>query len=67
MTYFDVNYDASIGDESLRITLRKCLKTIIKRPWVLAMYLPILGWAFIALRSWRRMNKNNAQAKNTQK
>ena len=57
MTYFDVNYDANIGDESLRITLRKCLKTIIKRPWVLAMYLPIVGWAFIALRSWHRMKK----------
>ena len=63
MTYFDVNYDANIGDESLRITLRKCLKTIIKRPWVLAMYLPVLGWAFIALRSWRRM-KNNSKSKN---
>jgi 1-acyl-sn-glycerol-3-phosphate acyltransferase len=55
MTYFDVNYDANIGDESLRITLRKCLKTIIKRPWVLAMYMPILGWVIIALRSWWKM------------
>ena len=55
MTYFDVNYDEMLGDESLSITFRKCLKTIIKRPWVLAMYLPILGWVVIALRSWWRM------------
>ncbi|MBO4771490.1 MAG: hypothetical protein J5595_03005 [Bacteroidales bacterium] len=57
MTYIDVNYDASKGDESLRITFRKCLRTIIKRPWVLAMYLPLLGWLFIALRSWRKMKQ----------
>ncbi|MBQ1696760.1 MAG: hypothetical protein II075_02640 [Bacteroidales bacterium] len=57
MTYFDVNYDASKGDESLRITFLKCLKTIIKRPWVLAMYLPLVGWVFIALRSWWKMRK----------
>ena len=57
MTYFDVNYDEKQGDESLKITLRKCLRTIIKRPWILAMYLPVLGWLFIALRSWRRVKK----------
>ena len=55
MTYFDVNYDESAGDDSLRITFRKCLKTIIKRPWVLAMYLPVLGWLVIGLRSWWKM------------
>jgi 1-acyl-sn-glycerol-3-phosphate acyltransferase len=55
MTYFDVNYNSTQGDESLRLTFRKCLKTIIKRPWVLAMYLPVLGWVVIALRSWWKM------------
>ncbi len=55
MTYFDVNYDSKVGDASLKVTLLKCLKTIVKRPWVLAMYLPVAGWIVIGLRSWWRM------------
>jgi len=57
MTYFDVNYDENVGDKSLRLTFGKCLKTIVKRPWVLAMYLPVAGWIFIALRSLLRMRR----------
>lgn len=57
MTYFDVNYDSNQGDSSLKITFRKCLKTIVRRPWVLAMYLPIVGWGIIALRSWWKMRR----------
>lgn len=62
MTYFDVNYNEKIGASSLKLTLFKCLKTIIKRPIVLAMYMPVVGWIFIALRNWyllRKRNKNN--------
>lgn len=57
MTYFDVNYDEKMGEESLKFSFKKCLKTIIKRPIVLAMYLPVLGWLFIWLKSIRIMKK----------
>lgn len=57
MTYFDVNYDEKQGDSSLKITLWKILKTLIKRPWVLAMYLPVLGWLIIGIRNWWVLRK----------
>ncbi|MBR4267561.1 MAG: hypothetical protein IKQ46_16095 [Bacteroidales bacterium] len=57
MTYFDVNYDEKIGASSLKMSFAKCLKTIIKRPIVLAMYLPVLGWLIIGLRSWYLLKK----------
>ena len=49
MTYFDVNYNESEGSESLRFSLKKCIKTIWKHPVVLALYTPVLGWFFIWL------------------
>lgn len=57
MTYFDVNYDEKKGKESLKFSLKKCLKTIFKRPIVLAMYIPILGWLFIWLKTRSIMKK----------
>jgi 1-acyl-sn-glycerol-3-phosphate acyltransferase len=57
MTYFDVNYDGKIGVESLKFSIKKCIKTILKRPVVLAMYLPVLGWIIIAVRNWYLMRR----------
>lgn len=57
MTYFDVNYDETRGDESLRFSFWKCVKTILKRPWVLSMYLPVIGWLVIAVRNWWLLRK----------
>jgi 1-acyl-sn-glycerol-3-phosphate acyltransferase len=57
MTYFDVNYDEKLGKDSLKFSFKKCIKTILKRPVVLAMYLPILGWLFIWLKTRSIMKK----------
>lgn len=57
MTYFEVNYDEKIGKDSLKFSFKKCVKTILKRPIVLAMYLPVLGWLFIWLKTRSIMKK----------
>jgi len=57
MTYFEVNYDEKIGRDSLKFSFKKCVKTILKRPIVLAMYLPVLGWLFIWLKTRSIMKK----------
>lgn len=62
MTYFEVNYKEENGRGSVKFSIFNCIKTIFKRPIVLAMYLPIIGWLFIALKSWlilRRRKKIN--------
>ena len=59
MTYFDVNYNEKEGKKSLKFSIKKCLKTIFKRPVVLAMYLPVLGWLFIWLKTRRLMKKRS--------
>ncbi|MEE3447848.1 MAG: hypothetical protein VZQ51_04460 [Bacteroidales bacterium] len=57
MTYFEVNYDEKIGKDSLKFSFKKCVKTILKRPIVLAMYMPVLGWLFIWLKTRSIMKK----------
>ncbi len=64
MTYFDVNYSQEKGQESLKLTLNKCLKTIAKRPILLAMYLPILGWPIIALHNTIIMRRRKKKQQN---
>mgnify|MGYP003316967842 CR=1 FL=1 len=60
MTYFDVNFTEKDNNDNngLKFSFFKCLKTIYKRPIVLAMYLPVLGWLFIGIRSWRLLKRN---------
>lgn len=65
MTYFDVNYSEKIGEQSVKFSVKKCIKTLIKRPILLAMYLPILGWPIIALRSTIIMRKRRKQNEKT--
>ena len=63
MTYFDVNYKEYDGKGTIKFSLINCFKTIIKRPIVLAMYLPILGWVFIALKSFLMLRRRKRQNK----
>ncbi|MBP5368247.1 MAG: hypothetical protein J6Z01_07340 [Bacteroidales bacterium] len=64
MTYFDVNYKERDGKGTIKFSLKNCFKTIFKRPIVLAMYLPVLGWLFIALKSYFMLRRRRQQNKN---
>ncbi|MCQ2973520.1 MAG: hypothetical protein MJ211_01770 [Bacteroidales bacterium] len=59
MTYFDENYKENNGKGEIKFSIFNCLKTIIKRPIILAMYLPIIGWIIIGLKSWWTLKKRN--------
>lgn len=63
MTYFDVNYKEVDGKGFIKFSLWNCIKTICKRPIVLAMYLPVIGWIFIAINSWLIMRRRKKQNK----
>ncbi len=64
MTYFDVNYKEQDGKGTIKFSLKNCFKTICKRPIVLAMYLPVLGWLFIALKSFITLRQRRQSEKN---